>query len=193
MSTNNTFRVVVAGCLALNAARLGAGTVGAPLAPPTTPTLAVGSSGTLMPWIYMPSVLPPGLPYVGAGGWLGPATPEELESVRKAMDEQTLGASPPSSPPAELELMFKEVPTNTVFYFATDRNRSFPRLKITPSKARPLASRSGDASVPANTWVIARNPELEPPRSLAPAPLELDPRGAGTRPTNTPVPPRGEF
>ncbi len=51
---------------------------------------------------------------------------------------------PPAQPPqtkapAPKQETFKDLPVNTTFYFASDINKAFPRLKISDTMARSLA------------------------------------------------------
>ncbi len=71
---------------------------------------------------------------------------------------------PPAAPrvtnqePAEITTRFGDLPLNSKFYMATDRNQSFPKVKVTASAARD-ASKSGELGalngpIPEDTLVV---------------------------------------
>ena len=83
---------------------------------------------------YPPDTAPPQLP------------PDQTDLSRPARPSQ-------SKPPAEKQQPFKDVPVNTTFYFAADRNKFFPRIKISDSTARGV--KDGKVSqVPSATLVM---------------------------------------
>ena len=58
--------------------------------------------------------------------------------------------------PVEKSEQFKNVPVNTIFFFAADKNKSFPRTKVSETTAKSV--KDGSVSkVPAATPVIVEN------------------------------------
>ncbi len=71
---------------------------------------------------------------------------------------------PPAAPrvtnqePAEITTRFRDLPLKSKFYMATDRNQSFPKVKVSASEARD-ASKSGalgalNGPIPEDTLVV---------------------------------------
>jgi hypothetical protein len=79
-------------------------------------------------------------------------------SVPKPPADQNNPARPaqPNQPkqPAEKQEPFKEVPVNSTFYFAADRNKSFPRIKISETTARSVKDGKVSQVPPATVVVV---------------------------------------
>ena len=73
--------------------------------------------------------------------------PDQTDLSRPARPSQ-------SKQPAEKQQPFKDVPVNTTFYFAVDRNQFFPRIKISDSNARGVKDGKVSAVPPATLVVV---------------------------------------
>jgi hypothetical protein len=67
----------------------------------------------------------------------------------------------PAKPAQPVAQRFKEIPTNTVFYFWVDRDKkNFPRIKISPTTAKIVASASQRtetiSTIPGDTPVLVK-------------------------------------
>jgi hypothetical protein len=84
--------------------------------------------------------------------------PPDSSLPQPPADQNQNNPSRPTQPnqpkqPAEKQEQFKEVPVNSTFYFVADRNKSFPRIKISDTTARSV--KDGKVSqVPAATVVV---------------------------------------
>ena len=80
--------------------------------------------------------------------------PPDSSSPQSPADQNN--PSRPNQPkqPAEKQEQFKEVPVNSTFYFVADRNKSFPRIKISDTTARSVKDGKVSQVPPATVVVV---------------------------------------
>jgi hypothetical protein len=82
--------------------------------------------------------------------------PPDSSLPQPPADQNQNSPARPAQPkqPAEKQEPFKEVPVNSTFYFTADRNKSFPRIKISDTTARSVKDGKVSQVPPATVVVV---------------------------------------